>query len=139
MSDHDAVLFANEAFYRAFADRDYKAMAALWSRAAPVTCLHPGWAALIGRDEVLESWRRILAHDASPKVVCRRAHAELHGETALVLCYEEIDGQLFAATNIFRREGRHWLMVHHQSGPTAAQLPPEDEDEEEAEPAPRPN
>ena len=30
--ERDAVLFSNEAFYRAFADRDFAAMDALWSR-----------------------------------------------------------------------------------------------------------
>jgi hypothetical protein len=41
MSDTDAVLFANEAFYRAFADRDEEAMEDLWSATAQVACLHP--------------------------------------------------------------------------------------------------
>ena len=31
MSDTDAVLFANEAFYQAFADRDEPAMETVWS------------------------------------------------------------------------------------------------------------
>ena len=32
LADREAVLFANEAFYRAFADRDIDAMDALWAR-----------------------------------------------------------------------------------------------------------
>ena len=41
--ERDAVLFTNEAFYRAFADRDLAAMDGLWSRHGSVTCIHPGW------------------------------------------------------------------------------------------------
>ncbi len=128
MSERDAVLFANEAFYRAFSDRDFAALAGQWSREAPVTCLHPGWAVLTGRSDVLQSWKRILAHDESPKVVCRRPQVSMHGETAIVLCYEDVDGELLAATNVFRREDRQWRLVHHQSGPTVADLPVEEEE-----------
>ena len=56
MSEHAAVNFANEAFYVAFSTRDLEAMDALWARQAPVTCIHPGWNALTGRDAVMESW-----------------------------------------------------------------------------------
>ena len=48
MSDEEAVLAANEAFYRAFAARDFAAMDALWAAEAPVACIHPGWDALVG-------------------------------------------------------------------------------------------
>lgn len=135
MSEREAVLFANEAFYLAIASRDIAAMEALWAETAPVACLHPGWGALLGRDEVLDSWRRILSHDASPKIVCRQPTVLVYGEIAVAVCYEEIDGQLLVATNIFHREGRSWRMVHHQAGPTAARLQPEDD----APQAPKPN
>jgi len=135
VSEHAAILFANEAFYRAFADRDAKAMDELWSREAPVTCLHPGWGPLEGRQEVIESWQRILANESSPAVICRRPRVFIHNPVAVVLCYEQIEGQLLVATNMFRHEGRHWRLIHHQAGPTAVQLP---EEETPAEP-PKPN
>jgi hypothetical protein len=129
MSELDAILFCNEAFYRAITDRDIAAMDDVWARASPVSCIHPGWAAIIGRDEVLASWRRILSHDASPKIVCRQPGVLLYGELGAVICYEDIDGQLLVTTNLFRREGRHWRLIHHQAGPTAAQLAPEDDED----------
>ena len=125
MSEQDAILFANEAFYLAISSRDVEAMNGLWAE-GPVACLHPGWAALLSRKEVLDSWERILSHDAAPKIICREPRVQLHGDVAVVVCYEEIDRELLVATNIFRREGKQWRLVHHQAGPTAAQLPPEE-------------
>ena len=46
MSELDAILFANEAFYHAFADGDSAAMEALWASQTPVCCIHPGWGAI---------------------------------------------------------------------------------------------
>lgn len=119
MSDNDAVLFANEAFYRAFADRDEDAMIALWSETAPVACLHPGWEPLFGLEDVLSSWLAIIRNPESPAILCHDAHAHVLGDAAFVICFEEIGGSFLAATNIFVQEGRVWKMVHHQAGPTA--------------------
>ena len=129
MSEREAVLFANEAFYHAFADRDSAAMDEVWARDTPVVCIHPGWPPLEGRDEVMESWRAILANPDSPATRPRGARAYLRGETAFVVCYEEIEGQYLIATNIFTREGGLWRLVHHQAGPTSGEPSAEDEDD----------
>jgi len=134
MSEENAVLFANEAFYLAIANRDVPAMNDIWGD-DPVACLHPGWAALVGRADVLDSWERILSHDAAPKIVCREPRVLLHGDAAVVVCYEQIEGELLVATNVFRRAQRQWRMVHHQAGPTAARLSRQDAPG----PAPKPN
>ena len=52
--DHEAVLFANEAFYQAFAARDLAAMEEVWAHHCPVACIHPGWPPLHGRQAVNE-------------------------------------------------------------------------------------
>lgn len=133
IADREALLFANEAFYQAFSDRDIAALEGLWSTVEPVLCIHPGWPALTGRDEVMATWTRILANPDAPKIECREPRVFLLGDVALVLCYEVIDGQALVATNTFRREGRTWKLVHHQAGP-APGLP-----ETPPEAAPRPN
>ena len=130
MSEQAAVLFANEAFYVAFAVCDFPAMDGLWSRRPSVTCIHPGWSALSGRDPVMESWRSILANPNAPRIGCRNAVAHVLGDSAYVVCYEAIDGSFLVATNVFVREDGGWKMVHHQAGATPPP-PPE-------EPAPRP-
>ncbi len=71
--DQAALLFANETFYRAFAERDTALMNALWAEREPVTCLHPGWPPVEGRDSVLQSWQAILSGPASPDIECLHA------------------------------------------------------------------
>jgi ketosteroid isomerase-like protein len=116
MTDSDAVLAANLEFYRAFTMRDLVAMEALWAREAPVSCVHPGWPPLVGRDPVMESWHGILANPASPRIVCYDEQVALYGDAALVLCEEELDGGTLVATNVFVREDGAWKMAHHQAG-----------------------
>ncbi|MBM3487615.1 MAG: nuclear transport factor 2 family protein [Alphaproteobacteria bacterium] len=120
MSETEAVLFANEAFYRAFAERDAALMEEVWARDTPVTCIHPGWGPLAGRRAVIESWTAILRNPGAPRIRCRSPAATIIGTAAFVVCFEEIDGQFLIATNCFAREGGVWRMVHHQAGPTSA-------------------
>ena len=121
MSDIDAVLFANEAFYRAFADREEHTMEILWSKTQRLACIHPGWGPLFGRKDVLASWKAIIENSESPDILFHDAHAHILGDTAYVICFEEIGGNFLVATNIFAREGKVWKLVHHQAGPTSVQ------------------
>ena len=114
--DQAALLFANETFYRAFAERDAALMNAVWAEREPVTCLHPGWPPVEGRDNVMQSWHAILTGPASPDIECLHARAGIHNDTGIVICYERIGQDFLIATNIFIRSGDGWLMVHHQSG-----------------------
>ena len=115
LTDQDAVLSANLEFYRAFNDRDVKAMDALWAKNAPVLCVHPGWTALAGRDQVIKSWRSILANPEAPHVMCHDDRAFLYGDIAIVQCEEELDTGHLAATNMFAREDGAWKLIHHQA------------------------
>lgn len=119
MTQHDAVLFANEAFYLAFRSRDDSAMEDVWATRAPVTCIHPGWPPLHGRREVLESWRGIFAGENPPEISCHAPRAHLYGDVATVICYERVPTSFLIATNVFVREGGLWKLVHHQAGPTS--------------------
>jgi ketosteroid isomerase-like protein len=117
-SAETAILAANEAFYRAFAARDLAAMDRLWADTVAVACIHPGWAPLIGRDAVLESWAGILSNPQSPDIRCVQPTAVVYGEVALVLCYEVVERGYLAASNFFLREDGAWKLFHHQAGPT---------------------
>ncbi len=116
MTDHDAVLAANLEFYRAFAARDATAMDAAWAQRAAVACLHPGWTALTDREAIISSWRGILSNPDAPRIACFDERVLLYGDTALVLCEEELDGGSLAASNLFVREDGAWRIAHHHAG-----------------------
>jgi hypothetical protein len=117
MTDNDAVLAANLAFYRAFAERDFGAMETLWARKAPVACTHPGWGPLTDRDEIMASWRGILGNPDSPRAACNDEEVFLWGEVAMVICEETLPEHTLTATNVFVREDGAWRIVHHHAGP----------------------
>lgn len=121
MPTEEAVLAANEAFYRAFDSGDLDAMESLWARHMPVACIHPGSAVLTDRRTVMESWRTILDSGARPSISCCEATAHLCGDAAFVTCYEDLRQGFLVATNIFVWEDDRWKMVHHQAGPTNAE------------------
>jgi hypothetical protein len=123
MDDRDAVLAANLEFYRAFTMRDADAMDALWARHAPVACVHPGWPPLSDRTAVMESWVGILANPESPRIACYDEQVFLYGDTALVVCEEELGGGTLIASNWFVRETGAWRMAHHQAGQLVARRP----------------
>ncbi|MDX2145298.1 MAG: nuclear transport factor 2 family protein [Rhodospirillaceae bacterium] len=118
MSERDAILFANSAFYTAFNMRDAAAMEEVWAKDKPVSCAHPGWAILYGRDDVMKSWRGILKNPNAPKIHCHNERVENLGDVAIVTCIEDLNGRQFlAATNIFARHGSAWHLIHHHAGP----------------------
>ena len=102
MTDEDEVLAANAAFYSAFAASDAQAMDAVWARRAPVACVHPGWDALVGRDRVMQSWRRILRGGGASPITCGSAVAHLLGDAAFVTCLERLPG-----TTLIARKSNH--------------------------------
>jgi ketosteroid isomerase-like protein len=116
MTDTDAVLAANLEFYRAFTVRDLAAMDALWARNTPVACLHPGWTALTDRDAIMSSWSGILSNPEAQRIACFDERVMLYGDTALVLCEEELDGGTLVASNLFVREDGYWRIAHHHAG-----------------------
>jgi ketosteroid isomerase-like protein len=129
MSDTDAVLAANAAYYRAFSTGDTAAMSRLWADDG-VSCVHPGWTPLIGRAAVIDSYRNILASPNRVRIAHREDTAIVAGDDARVLCIEIVEGTaLLAATNVYRRIGDAWRMVHHQASPIAVAA-------EESEPSP---
>lgn len=120
MSEHDAILFANAAFYAAFTARDMAALEEVWAKDRPLSCVHPGRTAITGGEAVMRSWRAILENPQAPKISCHGEKIQVHGDTALVTCIEQLamasGAQFLMATNVFVRTGSIWAMVHHQAG-----------------------
>jgi ketosteroid isomerase-like protein len=115
------VLAANDAFYKAMREGDYAAMERLWAERRTVTCTHPDWHMLVGREAVMESWRVILTEHEPPEIWPTEAQAIVTGSTAMVLCTERIGGLELVASNGFVREGARWRILNHQSAHAPAE------------------
>jgi len=130
MSEKQAVLDANEVFYEAFRNRDMATMEEIWAANVSVCCIHPGWAPLIGRAPVIESWAAILSDAGAPEISCGNANAFLHSATALVVCREILPQAELLASNWFVQEKGLWRIAHHHAGPgsqlaVASSIPPD--------------
>ena len=115
----ELILFANDAFYAAFASGDAAAMDDLWAQSAPLVCIHPGAAPLFERDDIISSWQGILSSDQVGDMSCLAPRLVNNDGLALVVCYEQLGGGTLVATNGFVLEDSRWRMVLHQAGPCA--------------------
>lgn len=118
MNDDDAVLAVNAAYYRAFAAADARTLEKLWA-VDGVTCVHPGWRPLVGREAVVRSYRDILASARPVPITCSGERVVLNGDFARVICMERVGAVVLAATNVFVRTGQGWLLAHHQASQVA--------------------
>ena len=132
MSPHGAVEAANAAFYAALERADVDAMAQVWDDEQPdaLSCVHPGWAALHGRRQVLRSWSAVMAGTDSLAFVLTDVRVHVEGDTAVVTCTENVlagsaDGGgagAAVATNVFRRREDGWRLQVHHAGPLLPEL-----------------
>ncbi len=123
--DHAAALFANDAFYNAFATGDLAAMEDVWAKAHPVSCIHPNDGIILDRAAIMDSWRQIL-ENGGLDIHCAEAEARVRDGFAVVTCFELLGDGCLAATNLFVKEGSSWKMAHHQAGPSATRPAPKD-------------
>jgi limonene-1,2-epoxide hydrolase len=124
MTDKAALLEANAAFYAAFQRGDIRALEQLWAADDSISCIHPGWAAIVGRVAVIASWRDIMQATMRPNVVCHEPYAIVSGDAGRVLCIEVVDTAPLAASNHFRLIDGVWRLVHHQASPIARAIAP---------------
>ncbi len=111
------LLRCNDAFYAAIRDGNYRVMDGLWSRQRRVTCTHPGWTLLAGRDAVMDSWRMILTEQSPPQLWPTDPVPIITGGTAMVLCSELLGTTSLIACNAFVLEGSDWRLINHQALP----------------------
>lgn len=89
-----------------------------------VVCCHPGTAPIVGRDEVVASWKAILG-DGAPSLTPENVQISILGDVAWVTCEEAFGGEAglrapeisMLATNIFVKGEDGWKMTHHHAGP----------------------
>jgi ketosteroid isomerase-like protein len=133
MSERDAVLNANRAFYEAFQSLDAEKMERVWARDPSIICIHPGWRKLSGWGPIMSSWERIFENVFEMKFELGETDVTISGDLAVVVVeenltqrgYDGISRSQVIATNVYERIGDAWFMVMHHGSPVIA--PPDDE------------
>lgn len=133
IDDCGAVLQVNSGFYKAFSKKSIELMRKVWLQDASILCIHPSHPPLVGVTAVIESWatmfestdgsfQRNWMEPINIKLVVK-------GTTAIITCDEQVYARRFirgkrretelinqlTATNIFRKVGHKWSMVHHHA------------------------
>lgn len=116
MIDPAIVLFVNDAFYLAFNSQELDAMDELWSRRVSPVCIHPGWAPMFSRSEIMSSWEEIFNQEQSqPQISCHSPKVISQETIHSVICYEKLPNGWLVATNNFTMEEGELKMFHHQA------------------------
>ena len=126
MPEVEAVMQANQGFYRAFQSLDIDQMVEVWVHAESVKCVHPGWPLIRGWDAIYGSWGRIFDNTTMMQFVITETEVSLVGDWAWVTCVENltsvVDGSvnqgMVQATNIYNNQNGRWLLVHHHGSPS---------------------
>ncbi len=133
MSDRDALLEANSAFYRAFESLDTEQMESVWLKDPRIICIHPGWPELGGWGPIMSSWERIFENVFEMEFELRIIDAQVSADLGYVVLEEQLtqrgaEGAIKAkvlTTNVFARAGTRWWMMLHHGSPVMG--PPVDE------------
>ncbi len=114
--DPAVIEFANDNFYLAFNSQNMTEMSELWAVDSLCVCIHPGWAPILGREEILESWEDIFSKpEPGIQIVCHSPRVLVQGDLFSVICYEQLPAGWLVATNNFVIEAGSVRMVHHQA------------------------
>ncbi len=91
-------------------------MREIWAEDA-VSCIHPGWPALLGPQAIFASYRDIFRNARQEAIKPQDETTLIEAEDGRVFCVETVGSSLLAATNWFRRVDGRWRMIHHQASP----------------------
>src|SRR4051812_25088365 len=90
MADESGVREANERFYMAMTTGEIDEMDAMWVHDARSVCIHPGRDAIVGYDQIRESWSMIFSSENSMSIAASNERITVSGDTAWVVCNETI-------------------------------------------------
>ena len=134
-ADIEAITEANEEFYAAAEAGDLDRLGAIWLAGpfeASVQCVHPGWAPVFGREDVLRSWAVVCANTPFLQFFLTDVRIDVVDRIAVVSLTENIITDMSAGSseedpgfiaggrattlNVFRRTDDGWrLWMHHAS------------------------
>ena len=117
---------AEEAFYGAFANCDYKAMQDVWAD-NEVVCIHPGAQAIYGYDNIIRSWSHIFLDSSLPDILFNVMNTTENESLSVHLVEEHIatggDSEVvILATNVYQLFDEGWLMIEHHGSMIRSQL-----------------
>jgi uncharacterized protein (TIGR02246 family) len=126
MSAENEVGAASSQFYAALnsvANGDARPMAAIWSQSADATTMHPIGGRQVGWDQVRASWQQVAEIASEGRVTLGDQLIRVVGDAAYELGTEHVVMTLAGhsvrgevrVTNIYRREGGAWRIVHHHA------------------------
>ena len=124
MTAEDEIRAASAQFYAALNRMlagDASALADIWSHSSAVTALHPIGDWHVGWDDVKKSFDEVAEASTGGHVEITDQLIRVAGDTAYEVGVEHADfaiaGEPLAVnsrvTNIYRREGGAWKLVHH--------------------------
>jgi uncharacterized protein (TIGR02246 family) len=126
MSAENEVRAASSQFYAALnsvANGDARPMADIWSQSADATTMHPIGGRQVGWNQVRDSWQQVAEIASEGRVTLGDQLLRVVGDAAYELGTEHVvmtlAGRSLRAevrvTNIYRREGGAWRIVHHHA------------------------
>jgi ketosteroid isomerase-like protein len=127
MAAEDEVRQASEQFYAALnstLDGDSSPMEQIWSHGSDVSAMHPFGGRMVGWEEVSDSWEQaaqafsgghVTLDDMVVVPTTEDAAYTLGTEHGQASIGEERVGIDWRVTNIYRREGDGWKIVHHHT------------------------
>lgn len=130
MSQHQ-LRAANARFYKAFEQLDFDGMSQLWAQSVAVSCVHPGWDLVLGREAVMDSWRAIFSGTSELTFENEEAQVTAGSEMGWVVSREllrtTVQGMpvenTLTAVNTFVLEEGVWRIAHHHAAPLLSGRP----------------
>lgn len=133
MSAEEEVRRASTQFYAALnrmANGDAGSMADAWSHSSDVTAMHPIEGREIGREAVKTSFDQFAKIATDGNIELTDQLIRIEGDVAYELGVEQGECKLgghyvtfkHRVTNIYKREGAGWRMIHHHSDTSPAML-----------------
>lgn len=133
MPAKEEVLQASKQFYSALnrmLKGDTGPLANIWSHSAAVSSMHPIGGREVGWEKVADSFKQVSGISSGGEVALADQRIEVDGTMAYEIGTEKgqatLAGQKVAiehrVTNVYRKEGGAWKMVHHHTDVSPAML-----------------